>query len=128
MLSVKNISFGYSKKRILKDVSFELLPGEAKQIRGPNGVGKSTLLKICAGLISANQGTIAHQNIKHNEYLPAEKNGLFQHLDARDNLKFWQQNSSSATKDIDSTLEKFGLKKAANACLLYTSPSPRDRG
>ena len=98
MLIAQNISFGYTKKKLIHDVSFKLRPGEAKQVSGPNGVGKSTLLKICAGLITANSGKVTHSYKNQNEYLPAEKNGLFLHLDAQDNISFWQQNKTSSIK------------------------------
>ncbi len=44
-LSVKNISFFYDKKEVLKDVSFDVNSGELLALVGPNGVGKTTLLK-----------------------------------------------------------------------------------
>ncbi len=44
---------------VFADLSFSLHPGGALRITGPNGVGKSTLLRLCAGLLAPAAGTIA---------------------------------------------------------------------
>lgn len=43
---------------VFEDLSFSLRPGEALRITGPNGVGKSTLLRLCAGLLAPAAGRI----------------------------------------------------------------------
>lgn len=59
MLEVKNISFSYKKgKRILSDVSLELGKGECLCLLGPNGTGKSTLLKCILNLEKAEKGQV----------------------------------------------------------------------
>ncbi len=44
---------------LFTDVSFALGPGDALAVRGPNGVGKSSLLRLAAGLLTAASGSIA---------------------------------------------------------------------
>ncbi len=44
--------------QVLKDVSFEVLPGESYGIIGENGAGKSTLLKVLTGVISPSSGSV----------------------------------------------------------------------
>lgn len=44
MIAVRNISFAYGEDEILKDVSFDVLPGECVGVLGNNGAGKSTLI------------------------------------------------------------------------------------
>jgi len=51
MLNVKNITAGYGKIDIVKDVSFQINENENLCIIGPNGCGKSTLLKAVANLL-----------------------------------------------------------------------------
>ena len=54
-VKVSNLSFGYSDEPVLKDVNFEVSPGEKVAIMGESGCGKSTLAKILAGLYSPDE-------------------------------------------------------------------------
>ncbi len=59
MLVVKNISFAYKKKSpVLKSISFSLEAGQTMCMLGPNGTGKTTLLKCLLGLSKAHKGSI----------------------------------------------------------------------
>jgi iron complex transport system ATP-binding protein len=60
-LKCEGLSVGYGKKRVLEGVTFELNPGEIVALLGPNGGGKTTLLKTLAGLSPMMGGTIAVQ-------------------------------------------------------------------
>jgi iron complex transport system ATP-binding protein len=61
MLSVANASFTYStsEKSIFRNISFSLQKGESLCILGPNGIGKTTLLKCIAGLEFLAGGTVS---------------------------------------------------------------------
>jgi ABC-2 type transport system ATP-binding protein len=48
----------YPGKEILKEISFEVLPGRIHGFLGPNGAGKSTTLKIIAGLLTPSSGNV----------------------------------------------------------------------
>lgn len=57
LFEVKEGCFGYSRnKQILKDISFELTEGKVLAILGPNGVGKTTLLRCMMGILNWHQG------------------------------------------------------------------------
>jgi zinc transport system ATP-binding protein len=59
ILSAEKICFSYSTDgQILKDISFSLYPGESLGVLGPNGGGKSTLMKIIVGLLKADSGKL----------------------------------------------------------------------
>ena len=49
MLKVDHLSIGYGDRTLVRDISFELAPGECVLLAGPNGCGKTTLLKVLAG-------------------------------------------------------------------------------
>jgi len=58
MLEVKNISFCHGQNKTLKDVTFHVDPGELVCVLGPNGCGKTTLLKNILGLLKPSCGSI----------------------------------------------------------------------
>ena len=59
MMQVKNLSFHYKGgPQILKDVSFDIEPGQFLAILGNNGVGKSTLLKCFNHILKPDTGEV----------------------------------------------------------------------
>ncbi|NLU09473.1 MAG: ABC-F family ATP-binding cassette domain-containing protein [Tepidanaerobacter acetatoxydans] len=58
VLQIENLGFSYGDKNILSDVNLKVLRGERIGIIGPNGIGKSTLLKILAGELEPQEGFI----------------------------------------------------------------------
>ena len=56
ILEIKNISKTYSGVRVLNNVNFSLLPGEVHALVGENGAGKSTMIKIIAGVETPDEG------------------------------------------------------------------------
>jgi len=58
MYEVRNISFAYSKRKVLRDVSFVVSPGETVAVVGANGEGKTTLMKVLADLAVPLSGSI----------------------------------------------------------------------
>ena len=57
-LKVENLTFSFGYKTILEDISFEIHEGEVLSIVGPSGGGKTTLLRLCAGLLDRQEGSI----------------------------------------------------------------------
>jgi branched-chain amino acid transport system ATP-binding protein len=58
LLEVTDLSAGYGRVPVLKQVSFHLDQGETIAIIGPNGAGKTTLLKSISGLLDPTSGTV----------------------------------------------------------------------
>ncbi|WP_178986506.1 ABC transporter ATP-binding protein [Winogradskyella helgolandensis] len=58
MLQVKNVTFGYSKTKVLKAIDFNVKAGEHLAIIGESGSGKSTLLKLIYGEYDLKEGQI----------------------------------------------------------------------
>ncbi|MCA0455218.1 MAG: ABC-F type ribosomal protection protein [Chloroflexi bacterium] len=70
MLNINQITKSYGLNTVLKDVSFTLNAGERIGLVGANGVGKSTLIKIIAGVLAADSGTITLPPDVQIGYLP----------------------------------------------------------
>ncbi len=68
MIKALELSFSYSDKTLISDISFTLNRGEVLAILGPNGVGKTTLLKILTGLIKKYRGSVKIE--KEVTYVP----------------------------------------------------------
>ena len=62
MLTVNNLNAYYGESHVLKDVSIAVKEGEVVVMLGPNGHGKSTLLKSICGLVDKKDGKITYQN------------------------------------------------------------------
>ncbi|KRM71229.1 metal ABC transporter ATP-binding protein [Lacticaseibacillus brantae] len=58
MLAITNLTVGYGRTDILRDLSVTFTPGHITGIIGPNGAGKSTLIKALLNLIKPRQGQI----------------------------------------------------------------------
>lgn len=57
-IEVRDISLGYFHKEVLKNVTFQALPGEMVGLIGPNGCGKSTIIRALTRIISPYRGRI----------------------------------------------------------------------
>jgi len=58
MIEFQSVSFGYDGGRTISDVSFQLEKGEFAAVIGENGAGKTTISKLCNGLLKPSQGRV----------------------------------------------------------------------
>lgn len=72
LLSVRNLSLKFGGPTLFDDVSFQVEAGERVCLIGRNGAGKSSLLKIVAGLLSPDAGEVAVARGAHIAYLAQE--------------------------------------------------------
>ncbi|MBE6065963.1 ABC-F family ATP-binding cassette domain-containing protein [Clostridium cochlearium] len=70
LISIENLSKSYGEKTLFNEISFGINEGDKIGIIGINGTGKSTLLKIIAGIESYDSGNIIRKNNIVIEYLP----------------------------------------------------------
>jgi zinc transport system ATP-binding protein len=59
IVTVENLNFSYGQVKVLKNVSFDINKGEFLAVIGPNGGGKSTLLKILLGILKPDSGKVS---------------------------------------------------------------------
>lgn len=70
IICLKEVSIAVDKKLIIDQVSFEIMPGQIIGLVGPNGGGKSTLIKAILGLQPITNGTITRSKDLRIGYLP----------------------------------------------------------
>jgi len=58
IIKIRNLNFSYNRQPVLQDVDLEVATGDFMAMIGPNGGGKTTLLKLMLGLLSADRGQI----------------------------------------------------------------------
>lgn len=96
-ISLKNVSKSFGGIAALKDISFDIMPGEIHALVGENGAGKSTLAKIITGLESVDDGNVFLDGAatKFHNPMEARANGvlavyqdpkLFPNLDIAENI------------------------------------------
>jgi sulfate transport system ATP-binding protein len=95
-IDVRNVSKSFNGFRALDDVSFSVPDGSLTALLGPSGGGKSTLLRVIAGLESPDGGEVLFSGEAVTR-LPAQERGVgfvfqhyaaFKHMTVRDNIAF----------------------------------------
>jgi len=137
-LQIEHLSYAYQiNKQILNKISFDLKKGESLGILGPNGGGKSTLLKILVGLLKKQSGSIkieglevdpSSANYRHYfAYLPqaTEFNEILP-VRVKDLLDYACLLKESATK-ISETLEIVGMLNKQDELISALSGGERQR-
>ncbi|CAO2832565.1 unnamed protein product [Amaranthus hypochondriacus] len=129
LIECKNVYKSFGEKHILRGVSFKIRHGEAVGIIGPSGTGKSTILKIIAGLLAPDKGEVFIQGKKREGLISDEEvsisglriglvfqsAALFDSLTVRENVGFLLYENSRMSDDqiselVTETLAAVGLK------------------
>lgn len=118
ILTIDNITKAYGERKLFENASFFLAEGEKAGIIGINGTGKSTLLKMIAGLEEPDEGTVIKANHCMVRFLPqnpqfgAEETVLGAVL--RDNRN--ADNETTIEADAKSMLTRLGVTDFTQPC------------
>jgi len=126
---------------VLDDLNLTLEPGTATWVGGRNGVGKTTMLRVAAGLIEADSGRAEVWGVSHHEnrtryqqlvsFLPAGDRGLYARLTVRRQLEFCARISMIKKERFQQTvqhaLETFDLVDLAERRVDRMSMGQRQR-
>ncbi|MBB6062082.1 ABC-2 type transport system ATP-binding protein [Thermosipho japonicus] len=107
MIELFSVSKRYKKDWVVKDISFSALDGEVIGIIGRNGCGKSTILKMVAGIIKPTKGKIK-LNSNLISYIP-EKPVLIPELTLEENIGYFASIRNVSKEKIDKEIEYFQL-------------------
>lgn len=114
ILSLRNVGLHYSRRNgilshakfwALRDISLDLFKGETLGVIGKNGVGKSTLLRLLAGIISPDKGHIQFYHPETKISLISLQAGFVPSLNGRDNAILSGMLLGSSRKEIESEME-----------------------
>lgn len=111
MLKITDLSFSFDKKKILEDFSLELKKGEIIAVMGPSGHGKTTLLRLVAGLLKPQKGEI--ENTFEKTAYAFQEPRLFPWLTVKENLlAVMGDKDENAKETVLECLELVGLSDA----------------
>ncbi|QIK78934.1 heme ABC exporter ATP-binding protein CcmA [Sphingomonas piscis] len=85
LLRFSDVALVRGGRLLFERLSFDLLPGGAVQVLGPNGIGKSSLIRLAAGLLTPTEGTVDAVNLA----LSDDKVALDRELPLGRALAFW---------------------------------------
>jgi ABC-2 type transport system ATP-binding protein len=111
MLQVKGLSFRYGRHLVFQDFGMDIPDGQVCLITGVNGVGKSTLLKLIAGVLRPESGTIAFPGSMDRD--PKRKIGFMS-----DSLSLYR--SLSVSQSIRYHQDVFGVRAFNDDLVRYT--------
>ena len=96
IIEIKNLSKSFGDKKVLEDINLYIRRGEFITLLGPSGCGKTTLLRMIAGFLQPDEGSILMDGKELAGVPPHERPlntvfqryALFPHLDVYDNIAF----------------------------------------
>jgi heme exporter protein A len=123
LLSGTGLGMIRGERVLFREVSLAVHPGEALVLRGANGTGKTTLLRILAGLTRPEAGSVARNEAHH---WVGHREGLKPQETPRAHLKLWAQ-AWGAGAETDSVLTRMGLSRPADVAGRHLSAGQRRR-
>lgn len=132
-LSADNLTCVRGGRTVFAGLSFAVAGGEALTITGRNGAGKSSLLRMLAGLVRvaggrlALQGGEAEASIAEQAHYLGHQDALKSSLSVRENLAFWVDYLGGHRKTLTDALDAVGLGPLSALPAAYLSAGQRRR-
>lgn len=123
MITVDKLTYSYTKKPFIKEMSFTVSKGEIFGFLGPSGAGKSTLQKILIGMLPTYQGTAMVNGVECRKHTNSfyeqigvdfEFSTMYEKLTAKENLTFFASLYKKQTLSINELLSAVGLQNDAD--------------
>lgn len=138
VIQIKDVCKAFDQLQVLNNISLSVEEGEIFGLLGPSGAGKTTLIKMLIGLLSATSGNIAilgkELDKKIDESFPSfgmvlDNDGLYDRLNCYDNLELYARiySISNRKKVINDLLEKVGLIESSKKSVSNLSKGLRQR-
>lgn len=138
VIQIKDVCKAFDQRQVLNNISLSVEEGEIFGLLGPSGAGKTTLIKMLIGLLSATSGNIAilgkELDKKFDESFPSfgmvlDNDGLYDRLNCYDNLELYARiySISNRKKVINDLLEKVGLIESSKKSVSNLSKGMRQR-
>jgi heme exporter protein A len=118
---------------VFSSLDFDAASGEALAVTGPNGSGKTSLLRLIAGLLILSDGAIAIEGgdaeltLAEQAHYLGHRDALKPALSVVENLDFWRDFLGGTASDTRSALELVGLDHATHLPAAYLSAGQRRR-
>ncbi|MFL5237965.1 MAG: heme ABC exporter ATP-binding protein CcmA [Rhizomicrobium sp.] len=137
LLEVADLACERGGRAVFRDVSFRVARGQALVVEGPNGSGKTSLLRLLAGLLAPADGTISlcgsgarvEDREERGRFVGwlGHQDGVKPQLTAREVLRFFAQLYGGSSESIAALLELVGLSRAADLPCQYLSAGQKKR-
>jgi heme exporter protein A len=120
-------------REVFSGLDFAISSGEALAVTGPNGSGKTSLLRLIAGLLTATGGSIdleggeAEQTLSEQAHYLGHRDALKPALSVLENLAFWRDFLGGKPFETDKSLAAVGLDHATHLPAAYLSAGQRRR-
>src|SRR5207245_3517104 len=120
-------------REVFSGLDFEAASGEALAVTGPNGSGKTSLLRLIAGLLAVSGGSIGLEGGEAELSLPEQahylghRDALKPALSVMENLAFWRDFLGGEASDSAESLARVGLAHATHLPAAYLSAGQRRR-
>ena len=132
-LSGRHIDCIRGGREVFSGLDFEASSGEVLAVVGPNGSGKTSLLRLIAGLLVPAGGSVGLEGGEAELTLPEQshylghRDALKPALSVAENLSFWRDFLGGAADDIGKCLSTVGLGHATHLPAAYLSAGQRRR-